>query len=149
MFRLRKRTSAIWITVGLYFALTSSGLAAVCLCGIAGPPTLAHHDHHNDCGMPSDTILTRTADLNSKIYQPAPIDQCFHSTCPCCAAAGTDYAHAVNAPASGELNELVVSGWLASVVPSVVILTGNLGPPGPSAHMPTLISSLQSVVLLI
>jgi hypothetical protein len=147
MFLLRKRTSAIWITVGLYLALTSSGMAAGCLCCIAGAPTVAHHDHHNDCGMPSDTILSRTADLNSKIYQPAHIDQCF-SSCPCCAA-GTDYSHTVSAPASGELNELVVSGWLASVVPSVEILTGSLGPPGPSAHMPTLISSLRSIVLLI
>jgi hypothetical protein len=149
MFRLRKRTSAIWITVGLYLALTSSGMAAGCLCCIAGAPTVAHHDRHNGCGMPSDTTSSRTADLNSKIYQPAPIDQCFHCSCPCCAAAGTDYSHTVNAPASGELNGLVASGWLASVVPSVEILTGNLGPPGPSAHMPTLISSLRSLVLLI
>jgi|GEM_PF-3973162 len=149
MFRLRKRTSAIWITVGLYLALTSSGMAAGCLCCIVGAPTVERHDHHDGCGMPSDTTSSRTADLNSKIYQPAPIDQCVHCSCPCWAAAGTDSSHTVNAPVSGESNGLGASGWLASVAPSVEILTTSFGPPGPSVHMPTLISNLRSVVLLI
>ena len=111
---------------------------------------MAHHDHHNDCGMLSDTTSSREQGphQNSSGEKPSTPDYCIHCAWQCGALTETDHSYAVNARASGESNELAAAAWFSSVAPPVEILTTSLHPLGPSAHFPTL-AGLQSVVLLI
>jgi hypothetical protein len=148
---LRKHAWAIRFTLVAYLVFASVGTAMGCLCCCSDTHVKQDCDHSDCSGVPRETASSKESvpHHHSGGEKPSAHDHAIHCPCQFCAVTGTNYTHAVNALASTEFNGPVAAGWFTSVAPSVEILTTSLSPPGPSVHMPVLISALQSVVLLI